>query len=299
MPSAFRGLVDDAAIFPPGNADLEDAVAAWQERLGTPLETLVGSFVIGDHRLADLAALTGEVERPIPVSVVVGTGAGGLAPAASTVSRLPGVRLAGLEVALRDPDDLAGNARRIVAGLDQARDHGAVDDDLPVYVELPQADPTAGWLSAADEVAGAELRLKFRTGGVEADLFPASRTLAAWVDAALDRETPFKCTAGLHHAVRHADPGTGIAHHGFLNLLLATRRCFDGAAADEVVGLLEEREPAALLAAWAGQEEPAMAGIRRWFTGFGSCSVREPWTDLVGLGLVDDPDRPGHSTKES
>ena len=47
--------------------------------------------------------------------------------------------------------------------------------------------------------------------------------------AALDRETPFKCTAGLHNAVRHRAADTGFEHHGFLNVLLATRQAFDGA----------------------------------------------------------------------
>ena len=87
---------------------------------------------------------------------------------------------------------------------------------------------TSSWFAAADEVAAAELRLKFRTGGLEAAAFPAAHALARWVDAALDRETPFKCTAGLHNAVRHT--GTdGFEHHGFLNVLVATRMLFDGA----------------------------------------------------------------------
>ena len=37
------------------------------------------------------------------------------------------------------------------------------------------------------------------------DAFPSAAALAGWIDAALDRETPFKCTAGLHHAVRHTE----------------------------------------------------------------------------------------------
>ena len=136
--------------------------------------------------------------------------------------------MAGVEIALRDLDDLAGNARRVVAAVDAARAEGVLDDDVPVHVELPATEPSAAWLAAADEVAGAELRLKFRTGGTDADAFPTAATLAAWIDAALDRETPFKCTAGLHHAVRHRDRETGFEHHGFLNVLLATRQRFDG-----------------------------------------------------------------------
>ena len=142
-------------------------------------------------------------------------------------------------------------------------------------------EPTAGWLAAADVVAAAELRLKFRTGGVEADLFPAVPTVAAWIDAALDRETPFKCTAGLHHAVRHTDPATGFHHHGFLNVLAATRTALDGG---DVAAVLAEEDGAALVAALPDLD--TLARTRRWFTSFGCCEVREPLEDLAALGLV-------------
>ena len=104
-------------------------------------------------------------------------GAGAIAGAAKLATRA-GHPVAGLEIALRDLDDLAGNARRVVAAVDAARSEGLLDDETPVYVELPHVGSTASWLAAADEVAAAELRLKFRTGGLEADAFPAAHALA-------------------------------------------------------------------------------------------------------------------------
>jgi hypothetical protein len=187
-----------------------------------------------------------------------------------------------MEVALRDPDDLVGNVRRVVAAVDAARSEGVLADDVPVFVELPHVGSTASWLAAADEVAAAEHRLKFRTGGLEPAAFPSTHALARWIDAALDRETPFKCTAGLHRAVRHTGE-EGFEHHGFLNVLVATRMLFDGATVDDAIVVLEQREAAALVEAARGLD---LAGTRRWFTSFGSCSVAEPWTDLRELGLV-------------
>jgi hypothetical protein len=32
-----------------------------------------------------------------------------------------------------------------------------------------------------------------------------------------------------------------------------------------------------------------LAGARRWFTSYGSCSVTEPLDELVGLGLLEAP----------
>ena len=264
LSEAWAHLVDDAAIFPPGDAPIHDATAAYGARTEEEGAELVGTFVLKDTDLPLVRGVT------MPLSVVVTGGAGQLAGPAGLCQKL-GLDLAGLETALRDPDDLAGNARRVVAAMEE------VDGDVPVFVELPQTDTTAGWLAAADVVAEAGLRLKFRTGGLDAAAYPASEVLAGWVDAALDRETPFKCTAGLHRAVRHTGED-GFEHHGFLNVMLATRRAFDGASADEVVAVLEDRD----LVVTADE---VLAG-RRWFISFGSCSVAEPWDDLHDLGLV-------------
>ena len=114
-----------------------------------------------------------------------------------------------------------------------------LETEWPVFVELPPTPADHGWLAAADEAAEAGLRLKFRTGGLDASAFPPAEVLAGWIDAALDRETQFKCTAGLHRAVRHTGDD-GFEHHGFLNVLVATHRAFEGARPDEVVATLEE-----------------------------------------------------------
>jgi hypothetical protein len=277
VPVAWSGLVDDAAIFPPGDLPLPDAVRAYQRRRDEWYADLVGPLVVRDTDLPD-------VDPELPVSVVLTGGAGAVAGVAALATK-KGHRLVGLEAAVRDLDDMAGNVRRIITAVDAARDTGALEE-TSVYVELPQTDPTADWLAAADEVAGAEHHLKFRTGGVEAHLFPAAATVAAWIDAALDRETAFKCTAGLHHAVRHRDHETGFEHLGFLNVLLATRVAFDGGSVDETTQVLDDHY-ANDLVAMARQSD--LEGARRWFTSYGSCSVSDPLDELVGLGLLEAP----------
>lgn len=270
---AWSGLLDDAAVFPPGDVPLLEAVAAHGAHRDASYGDLLGAFVLKD---TDLPLVRGTTH---PLAVVVTGGAGQVAGPLGVAARL-GLRVAGLEIALRDPDDLAGNARRVVAAVDHARADGVLDEAVPVHVELPQAEVTHGWEAAADEVASAELRLKLRTGGVESHLFPTSERLAAWIDAALDRELPFKCTAGLHHAVRHTS-AEGFEQHGFLNVLLATVAAFDGASRAETVATLEERDPARLAV-----DEGQVVRARRWFTSFGTCSVVEPVADLRDLGLL-------------
>ena len=129
--------------------------------------------------------------------------------------------------------------------------------------------------------------LKFRTGGVTADLFPdlarswppASRR--RWTASCRSSARP-ACTTPCGTATRQ----TGFEHHGFLNVLLATRTCLDGGSPDEVAQVLDETDGAALAARILGDPDVA-ARTRRWFTSFGSCSVLEAHEDLVELGLVD------------
>ena len=293
VPATLAGLVDDAAIFPPGDAALERAVPAHREHRTAGYADLVGPFVVSDQRLPDLLALVAEEPgspEPLPVSVVVTGGAGALAPAVRWAGR-GGLDLRAVEIALRDADgpDLAHNARRILAAVDDLVSAGDLHDDVPVYVEPPRVrgpEPAPSWLAALDELAAADHRLKLRTGGLDADAFPAADELAACIDAALDRELAFKCTAGLHHALRHRAADTGFEHHGFLNVLLATRACLDGARQADVVDVLEDRDPASALDRWHAAGADRLTSARRWFTSFGSCSVIEPVDDLVALGLL-------------
>ena len=286
IPSWLHGLVDDAAIFPPGNAPLDRAVAEHRGHRASEYADLVGGFVVTDVRLPELLDVLddseAEAESPLAVSLVVTGGAGAIEPAVRWASRTPLLRLEALECALRDEDDLAHNARRVGAALDALEEDLA---DVTVYVEPPRVvdRPSSGWLAAADELALRELPLKFRTGGVTADAFPTPAELAAGIGAALDRELPFKCTAGLHHAVRHTDPETGLTHHGFLNVLAATRASLDGGDAAAVLAAVEAG------AVLAGLDDDVLARTRRWFTSFGSCSILEPHDDLVELGLIDTP----------
>jgi len=179
----------------------------WTGLLDVPPDADVDDPAVGAVRVSDtdLPSLRG-TDRPL--SVVVTGGAGQLAGPAAYCGRT-GLTLSGLTVTLRDLDDLTGNARRVVAAVDAARAEGSLDEDTPVYVELPQQEPSYGWLAAADEIAGAELRLGLRFAGTPAP------TATAWIEAALDREATFRATTAETAAIR--------------SLLVATVLAFDGA----------------------------------------------------------------------
>ena len=81
---------------------------------------LVGGFVVSDVKVADLAkwsrALAELAPHPVAVNLVVTGGAGAIEPAVTWVGRSEGLELRALEFALRDEEDLAHNAGRLVDG---------------------------------------------------------------------------------------------------------------------------------------------------------------------------------------
>ncbi len=284
VPEFLTAFVDDAAIFPPASTELEQAVTEHLGHRSSAYADLVGGFVVSDVKVADLAKVVSTGSTEVAVNLVVTGGAGAIEPAVTWVRRSEGLSLRALEFALRDEEDLAHNAQRLVRVVDSL---GDLLDDVTVFAEPPnpRGGPSHRWLSALDELASREIALKFRTGGLTEDLFPNSSELATCIETALDRELPFKCTAGLHQAVRHRDEATGFEHHGFVNVLLATRASLDGASPGEVAEVLDDTDGAALAARL--KDDPAVAGrTRRWFTSFGSCSVPDAHEDLVELGLL-------------
>jgi hypothetical protein len=282
-PLWLQAFVDDAAIFPPASTPLDQAVTEHTAHRAAEYADLVGGFVVSDVKVADLANLVPEPDS-LAVNLVVTGGAGAIEPAVTWVGRSEGLELRAMEFALRDEEDLAHNAGRLVKVVDSL---GEALDDVPVFAEppIPKGMPSHGWLAALDELAAREISLKFRTGGLSDDLFPTSSQLASCIEASLDRELPFKCTAGLHHAVRHRDEASGFEHQGFLNVLLATRTSLDGGGPEEVARVLDETDGASVASRLMADPDVA-ARTRRWFTSFGSCSVLEAHEDLVELGLL-------------
>ena len=262
--SLFDGFLDDAAVFPPGRKPLDRAVPDHSAHRGSAYGGLVGPLVLAAPALAELDAF---VSEPLDLAVTAPEGPAQLPEVLRRAADLP-VRLVGLEVAM--PANLG--VAEVFAELEAA-------GDVPVFVEVPRDSRRAEVIGTC---ARAGHQAKFRTGGVTADRYPDEAELASAVLAVVRAGVPFKATAGLHHAIRNTDPGTGFEQHGFLNLLLATAAAARGGSADELVGLLAERDGARVAAAVSEVD----ASVREWFRSFGTCSIIDPVTELVNLRLV-------------
>ncbi len=269
IPTLFAALVDDAAVFPPGNAPLPEAVSGHRTHRASWYADLVGPLLVPASRVGDLGTASGEF--PIGLigdsALTVDAPLGGLETALAAVTP----RQVEIAVARRGEDPVPG-LRSLLAWR--------ADRPFEVYAEIPL---TWGCVEALDQLAeqgGAYP--KFRTGGLAAELFPTPMDLASVIVACAERRLRYKLTAGLHHAVRHTDPATGFTHHGFLNVLVASAAATAGEKPAAVADLLALTTPDLLVREARG----ILDADRPLWIGFGSCSVAEPLDDLVDLGLL-------------
>lgn len=273
LPELFDALFDDAAVFPPGDAPLPVALAdhsvhrrSWYRRFIGPLvlPTLLAPDVSGE---AIEVALTGRLDDPdLPQQL-------------QRVATNPILSVRALELATSH----AGSQLAEVARLAEPF------PDATTYVEFAPGGPTEEHLDAVSAFSERPLRAKLRTGGLAAHAFPSEARLAAWIVACVERDVPFKCTAGLHHAVRNTAADSGFEHHGFLNVLAAVHAAQTRPEAAGLAELLAMRDAGAVVATINRLSPEAAAALRAAFVSFGTCSVTEPIDDLVALGLADAP----------
>ena len=272
--SLFAGLVDDAALFPPGNAPMVSALVEHAAHRTAWYSDVVGPFLCPASRLDEMrAALPPDqsVELAL-VFDVTGDQAHAALRAAASDQRVTLVAVEAAHARLGD------DAAAVSANL--ARLPGATR-----FLEVPRT----GLDAALDLVGGSGWHAaKYRTGGTTPDAFPSEVELASFLVAATTRALPFKLTAGLHHALR-CSTDEGFEQHGVLNVLVATRVATAGAGAADVAIVLAQRESGALVELVQRWDAETCTDVRRAFRSFGCCGVTDPIEDLVALGLLDRP----------
>lgn len=271
---ALAGLLDDAALFPPGNAPMPAAVAGHVEHRQSWYADLVGSFVCSAARVEDLDGELGRQDAAVDLALTVPGGAGELAAALRAALASNSARLVAVEIAT--PAGTQADVHRVLTEY-------AGPGDVTGYLEFPIADIDR---RLAAQIRTMGLRIKIRTGGLACEAFPSVDELGSAIGAVVAAELAVKCTAGLHHLVRQRDPATGFVHHGFGNVLLAVVAALHGEdpvaelADDHAVGV--ERRLAALTSS-------QLQSARTIFTSFGTCSITEPRDDLLAAGLLEAP----------
>ena len=273
----FTELLDDAAMYPPAHTKLPAAVRDHaRHRLSWYADT-VGPMVCNARRLPALAVQVAKLGiAPFAVTVVVPDGIGDLAHLQVVLAAHPQLLPHAVEVPLKR--DRLGQAAK---ALEPLRALAAV-----CYVEIP-ADAVTD--RCVHDLSALKLRLKLRTGGTSIEAFHNEKELAAPLLACAAERLQFKCTAGLHNAVRHRDTSTGFEHHGFLNVALAARAAAATGSAAVTAQLLADQDPTSIADQVLALSSNDIDAIRAMFCSFGTCSIDEPIADLVSMGLAKAP----------
>ena len=287
LETLLDGLVDYAGLFPPAALPMDAAVRNYAAYRQGAQRHMLARFVLPAARLDEFLHAVSRHEAltddgPWPLAVLA-------SPAdASTIAAFSATHGARWRV---DTIEAKASTQAEVVALAQAF------SGHTVYVEIPVTeDPTL----LVQAIGVAHLRAKIRTGGVTEDAFPEPREVLRFLSECVQRQVPFKATAGLHHPLRGEYPLTYAPDaprgtmYGFLNVFLAATLMHAGHEPSTLLALLEERDTGTIVAdangiSWRGLHASAaqVAQARTRFAGsFGSCSFEEPVQDLAALQLL-------------
>ena len=281
-------LVDDAAVFPPGNAPLAQAVSGHAVHRSAWYADCVGPLLVPATSATDLVQV---LDAPGPVDAEHSPAAA--APLDIVLIARPGADPTVVPAAL---DTLCAEPRVRVVGAELAWQEGWRDlglGDLPVALEVPRGDDSAVAVADVHTARGEGRRVvaKFRTGPTPTWPWPDEAELAGFIGLCAQLGVPFKLTGGLHHAVRgrYAVDGIPEENHGVLDVLVATAAALAGASAPELAALLALRDATALADLVAAWPDATAAAVREAFTAYGCCTVTDPVGELADLGLLHRP----------
>jgi hypothetical protein len=171
-------------------------------------------------------------------------------------------------------------------------------EDIPVFLEAVMGDDyEKAILNVTESIACNNIPwgYKLRTGGTEPSAFPSSGAVAYAIMCCLEFRIPMKCTAGLHHPVRHRDENLGVSVHGFFNVFVAGLMAYAlDLSEEEIIQVIEEKDPdkfeftddSVKHRDFRITVKQIAEAREKLMTSFGSCSFDEPVADLKTLGLL-------------
>lgn len=284
----WRGLIDDAAVFPPGNAPVPEAVKHHAEHRTAWYADAVGPLLLPVTGVDAFVAAVAEQGVTIPrVSLAVRPGAADLpaiAAAVATLAKVPGTTVAAVEIAA--PTNAAGQGAAVKQLITDAV--ATLPEYVDLWLELRSADDTAEAM-ATIAAAGPRVGAKYRMGGTTAQGFPTVSQALTVFAAATQERCQLKLTAGLHHLHRFDDRVLGVTHHGFGNVLLALHELLEDPTSPNAREALCQDDPTGTTKGLAALTEEHVDRLRTVIASFGCCGVTDPVNDVVADGLQPGP----------
>jgi hypothetical protein len=317
---AFLGeLIDYAGLFPPAGLPLEEAIANYGRYRQSNLSWMLSRFIIPVAKLTDLTAISDgrfQADDPYRFSVL---GSGGQ----DSASFLDGVRsdiemvkifreahgdgvlVDVYEVRLPQTTVASGDVLEI-NGLLAAAGNLLNENGLRPFYEAAlghdwrsSVDVSVQAIAAYNSATGQQAGFKLRTGGLDAAAFPSQYQVAHVIAVCRDAAVPLKCTAGLHHPIRHHDDGVHTKMHGFINVFAAgiIAKAYN-LPEQEIAAVVADENPKHFvfndrMFSWLDRiVSPGKIETARQenIISFGSCSFEEPMEDLQRLDWLAETD---------
>lgn len=320
----MKKLIDYAGLFPPAELNMLDAVSEYFEFINGTDSWMMSHFICPATRLTEFESVflkLTEIKKPWNISIIVGS--------ASTIQeylkdyrrdvlkinefreKLKGKVIVDF-IETRMPAEVLQNMSQdtinfFLNSIIEIQKEGQLnlnklffepvwDDNwqsnIPKLIEFLSNIQSTGMI---ENNLVRNIGFKLRCGGVDASAFPTPEKVSKVIFECNRGNLSFKATAGLHHPIRHYNPGVETTMHGFFNvfgaLLLAGKHRLN---VDQIKLIIADEDSKHFL--WDdhffrwGDWQINIAEMEELRTGkaisYGSCSFDEPREDLKKLQLL-------------
>mgnify|MGYP001295400290 FL=1 len=233
----MHGLIDYAGLFPPANLPLNEAIDDYIKHLNGENSWMLGRFIIPVSKLNELDQFVSLFDEIGPLELAV-LGSGGnsndeylskigndMVKISDYQNRHSGkVRIEVYECKLPSNSPSKKTMKKATDLLNQNKlSHYHEFPELPdVGINYSTDEDESSWdeeilpvVSMIAELKGAGIKL--RCGGIVKEAFPSVEQIAAMIQTCALIDIPMKCTAGLHHPIRHFAEEYDAYMHGFIN----------------------------------------------------------------------------------
>ena len=233
----MHGLIDYAGLFPPANLPLNEAIEDYIKHLKGENSWMLGRFIIQVARLDDLDDFVALFDNIGGLKLAV-LGSGGI----SDDEYLNNIR----QDIAKINDYRKKHSGKVKIDVYECKlpsnspsektMEGATDllneNNLSHYHEFPKLpdvginysteEDESSWdeavLPTVKMISGFEgAGIKLRCGGIVKEAFPSIEQVAAMIQTCALTGISMKCTAGLHHPIRHFADRYDSYMHGFIN----------------------------------------------------------------------------------
>ena len=313
-----KGMIDYAGLFPPASLNLAQAFNNYIMYLESDYKWMLARFIIPAKKLGELTELMSKMKYSdkliLPFSILGSAGDsadefavnfeqdlryiiefqnkfGGRVTTNAYETKLP------VNIVTGGTSNEMSELMSVVSGGFEK----TLGNNINVFYEsFLKDDFNARVVKAAEAISLHNGKIsnagfKLRTGGTEPSAFSSPEEITFAILTCLEYNVPVKCTAGLHHPIRHYNESVRSNMHGYLNVFGAAMFAYVCSLdEEETLQIVNEEDPYAfhfleegieLYDNFAGLEEIEEARSK-FILSYGSCSFDEPVDDLKMMELL-------------